>query len=267
MSRLQGVNGLWMGAEIFNVCFDAVVGGERLESVEGGCEACILAVVGGNERVLEDLRASMLGRKKKMRPAPRLLGLVEEWIKGTGRSDAICKESDELGRKIRGCRRQLQMARRQKEKYFRAGIVDVDGEDEREGEVIVTPEDRYEVHGSEKDAGNEHDFEGSIIEFYANRLRSTVDLRDLHQTFRDSIVFNPRLGTFHRVDTEPPADEPPMPKHQTWYSESVYSTDNLGGPSTRKYSETDLQRRSSEKQAQAYRKLLGIEEEEEKSGR
>ncbi|KAK4448621.1 hypothetical protein QBC34DRAFT_426368 [Podospora aff. communis PSN243] len=59
-------------------------GESQMQTVESGCAACILAVVGGRDEVLISLRACMLAREKVgMEPSP-LLPLVDAWIRGHG---------------------------------------------------------------------------------------------------------------------------------------------------------------------------------------
>ena len=266
VTRLRKLNSLWMSPELYRVAFNAMPADARFEWVQSGCEACIIATVGGNQQIISDLRASMLGRKKKRLPMPRLLPLVEAWIDWTGRGDAVRDESDALGREIRVCRRQMQKARRQKRRNISEGILDDGLVSESATLVEEVPEGVYEMEGSEKSEREEHDFEGSIIDFYANLMSrtslipSTHPAERIHPAFRDSIVFSPTTGTFHR-------QVPLKPASHSIYSESNYSSSVTDAPSTRQNSAVDLHRRTSEKHATTYRRLVGIEEEKESERR
>lgn len=262
VKRLQKINSLWMSPEFYRVAFNAMPADARLERVSSGCEACIIASIGGNHQILSDLRASMLGREKKRLPMPRLLPLVEAWIDWTGRGDTIRSESHALGREIRGCRRQMQTARWQKRRKIAEGIVGDAFDSESANLLDDVHEEVYEIGSSEKSERDEHDFEGSIIDFYANLMsRTTLDpnahpAEDIHPVFRDSIVFSPTTGTFRREVTSPGRSQ----QHSV-YSESNYNSSEIGAPSIRQTSEAGLHRRTSEKRARAYRRLIGIEEE------
>ena len=113
-----------MSPDIYRWTFQCQPQDERFDRIDSDCEACILAAVGGDVRILQELRASMLGRKKKRGVFPRLLPLVESWIGWTGAQAEVRKQSDLLAREIRNCRKQMQEARRQKRRNEEEGILD-----------------------------------------------------------------------------------------------------------------------------------------------
>jgi hypothetical protein len=197
--------------------------------------------------VLSDLRASILGRKKKRRPLGELISLVEAWIERTGRDGSIRVQSDALGREIRRCRREMQRKRRERRrigaespKGGEAGsatttLVDGDGD----GDVPF-------VGGWDGRERDEHDFEGSIIDFYA-KMRSDVDF-SAQEASRD-VTVAPGAGI-----SRGPVCESQGPRCHTVYSESNYSS------SSNQSSTLEPEGRTCSERAQAYRKLLGMED-------
>ncbi|KAH7412512.1 hypothetical protein BKA64DRAFT_770244 [Cadophora sp. MPI-SDFR-AT-0126] len=124
VKALQKANSLWMSPDIYRWTFQCQPHEERYDRIASDCEACILAAVGGNICILQQLRASMLGRKKNRGVFPRLLPLVESWIKWMGAETVVREESDQLAREIRNCRKQMREARRQKRRNEEEGILD-----------------------------------------------------------------------------------------------------------------------------------------------
>lgn len=202
---------------LYHLAFGAVpVGSARRERIRSGCEACILAAVGGDEGILSDLRASLLGRKKKRCAVEELLPLVEAWIQGTTRGDEVFVESGVLGEEILRCRREMQKARRRDRR-------DVLGADE--GKEEVSENSTLESGDSGGPDIDEYDFEGSIINFYANLLPTrnlALDphpAEDMHPAFRNSVHFPSTAGAICG-----PVVERLRRSSQTVYSESIYST-------------------------------------------
>lgn len=255
VNRLRIMNSIWMSPGLYRIAFNAMPSDTRFECIPSGCEACILACIGGNHRILSDLRASILGRKKKHQPKPALFGLIEAWIDWTGRGDVIRTESYALAKDIRHCRRQMQKARRQKRRNLANGIID--GESIKDSEALID-----ECDSSQKDK-EEHDFEGSIIDYYAS-LMSTTNLipnaetaQGMHPAFRKSIMFDAETGTFYK-DPEPPSS--------TIYSESLYSTSDLYAASSKRASAADSKAGTADEHAISYRELVGIVKDDERKG-
>jgi hypothetical protein len=293
LKRLQRINSLWMSSDLFRVMCNASLYDSRFERVEGGCEACILATIGGDFQILLDLRATMMGRKKKRTAAPGLLKLVEAWIHWTGRDDEILKGSDELGSEILACRSKMQKERRAKKRFVTDGsaVEEIERSPTMVGESFSDDTEMPERYDTEKDelfGLYERDFENSVIDFYTNKFLSTTTVGrcdtledDIHPAFRDSIVFDAPSGTFLRRISEPELpkqrdstwgsvyssglETPPLPKRYSYYSASVYSTDGFVLEPQAKNQFVSPQTRNSEKRAEAYGKLNGIAEESDSS--
>jgi hypothetical protein len=221
IARLHRINSLWMAPGLFRLAF-ADVPGARIESE---CEACTLANVGGDPEMLSDLRASMIGRKKKKKPVGGLLVLVEAWIDGVGGGDAIRAESDVLAREVRRCRREMQKSRKEEREIEKRKIEEERNAEMAEGEKALA--DTAAVDVAENSGANEideHDFEGSIIDFYANLISTTSLVRnpppteDIHPAFKDSIIISPTNIPLCKTVTEPQELSSP-----TVYSASIYS--------------------------------------------
>jgi hypothetical protein len=236
LKRIHGINSLWFSSGIYRSLFNLVDDEKCHEMVPGCCEACILSVVGTNHEMLRDLRASMLGRRKKGLPVPRFLKIVDAWVEGTGHGIDIRKDSDILEKEIRECRRQLQKARRQRRRNIREGIFDSIPEEQQPllnepYEEEAMPEERFEIDGKEKDEDAEHYFGTSILDYYTGGLRSSTNQsraptptpksEDIHPAFRtgirDSMMsFDPPTGTFKRRDTAPSPPSKAAADRDSW---------------------------------------------------
>lgn len=99
----------------------------RHERVENDCEACILARIGGDEQMVCDLRATLLGRRKKDKPRSGLERLVDAWVENLDvtTKEVLKETSDQIGKDVRGLRKEMQKLRREeKKKTGRSGILD-----------------------------------------------------------------------------------------------------------------------------------------------
>lgn len=242
LKRIHRINSLWFSPFIYRQLFKLSEKEECHEIIKGGCEACILSVVGADMKMLCDLRASMLGRRKKSHPRPRLLRIVDAWIDETGHGLDIRKDSTELGKEIRECRRQMQNARRQTRRNVKDGNVDKGRDEDQQllpnesHEEEATPEDAFELDGKEKDANAEGYFESSILDYYTGNLDSNMNPASrtrvptlvpedsCHPAFRDSMMtFDENTGTFSLRDTSTSAPVPPESSARgTW---STWTTD------------------------------------------
>ncbi|KAL3424738.1 hypothetical protein PVAG01_04019 [Phlyctema vagabunda] len=249
--RLSSINGLWLAPDIYRAIFSPMPEDHCFSQIPHSCEACILAVVGGNPEILVDLRASIVGRRKKKGTEARLLPILNAWISWYVNDTTLLNESEDLGREIRHMRVQIQQAKRQTRRMQQDGLME-------------DPEERYDIRGSrtsgedgvgegnEKDENLEHDFEGSIIDFYANLMSTTNLVPSIHPTegvhpaFGNSLSFEPSSNTFRRR-TRP---------RNTAYTESAYSqVVSVSRPSIAPNFS------SAEAQAHEYRQLVEIEEE------
>lgn len=105
LDRMDTMTALWIGQDAFHALFGynrtAPIG-----TVESGCEACIISVIGGRPQLLIDLRANLRARRvhypRRNRTEPRLRLYVESWIRHFDHETAknICKASDELSEGI-----------------------------------------------------------------------------------------------------------------------------------------------------------------------
>ena len=247
---MEAVNGLWMTPEFYGSLFmpwHVSPTDFRFERIASGCEACILASVGGNHVVLSDLRTSICGRKKRGRSHGAVLEMVEAWIDWTGRGDEIREESSKLGKEIAKCRREMQKARREKRRGVDERIMDFEKETKSGSETLVGEESELKEVNEEFD-GESHgyDFEGEIIDFYAKRLSTASPVygvrttEGIHEAFRESIVRDPIDKKFHRIGWDGQGLRGSRP-----YSQSVYST------------------KSSESYAQSYQAVMEIPEDSE----
>lgn len=254
VDRLHGVNALWMVPGVYYLAFGEVsIGRERMAS---GCEACVLAAVGGDDAALSDLRAALVGRRKRNRPVAELLPLVEAWIGCSHRSEEIYAESNVLGAEILRCRREMQKARRW-EKRSVAGWV-MDKEALSESMTLV-------CGGSGGGERDDHDFEESIINFYANRLSITslisgpLRANDIDPALRNLRPFPPIIRAIRRAWIELR-----RPSWHTAYSESIYSNPSgTMNPSLYRDSRLIPERERVERYVEEYRELVVVAEQDE----
>ncbi|KAF8864073.1 hypothetical protein BDZ45DRAFT_797585 [Acephala macrosclerotiorum] len=260
VKRLQIVNSLWMDASLYRTTYQVKPQEVRFTRIISDCEACILAAVGGNHVTLCDLRASMLGRKKKNAKEPRLLRLVQQWMKGTGLGPQITAQSDALSKEARACRRQMQLARRQAKRDKEDGIPLQDPSLFKDGPLlpgsvrdnqILVAEDRseirqprvadddhvYELPDNSLDGDDESDDpEGDIIKHYASSIASTSPLlwrpsahQDIHPAFRNSMMPS-ALGS--RPAT--PRPRPPPSTSTSYASVTSVGPDRLSAENLRR---------------------------------
>lgn len=270
LRRLRSLNSLWMSPDLYRAFSRAMPDEARFERVESGCEACILAVVGGNVQAILDLRTSLIGRKKRGYES-RLWGLVDAWTRRFGeRAERIRGESERVGRLVLKERRRARRRRRRERRERRlerknggrsteseseaAAVGGGDGADELDDEPEDMIGDVAPQDGQGDREAEENDFEGSIIDYYqglASRSNlainvpqnqhsghnaARVDEGALHPAFRDSVIYNPTSGTFHRRPQQPPPQQQPSTSNRapdrsgaasrfTFYTQSAYSQD------------------------------------------
>ncbi len=249
LRRLTALNSLWMSPGRYRTQFRAMPDEERCERVQSGCEACILAFVGGNAQVVRDLRTSMVGRARRGHES-RLWGLVEAWTRGFERAEWIRDESERVGRLVMKERRRARRRRRRERRerrlkrknggmaktgIERAGpaVGGGDGVDELDDEPEVSLGDEPLREGQGNRGAEEHDFEDSIIDYYHNAAE--VDEDTLHPAFRNSFTYDPTSGTFQRRPPNPPpqpsstsnraGDRIGAASRFTFYTQSAYSQD------------------------------------------
>lgn len=122
MARLAGIAALWLApGRLARACPGVEARGTR---IEGGCEACILAVVGGDRGMVGDLSAALTGRthlraKRGREGGPVLAVLVGAWMRrweeeeeddgdynhGLGNVEALARVVKRVRRAVRQQRR------------------------------------------------------------------------------------------------------------------------------------------------------------------
>ncbi|KAI1417480.1 hypothetical protein F5Y13DRAFT_58852 [Hypoxylon sp. FL1857] len=88
VGRVDAIAALWTEPSLYCQCYGTPPFENHMVFVQSSCEACILAALGANARVLADLRATLVDRVERRRPRKdgrpakeaRLSRYVEEWI-------------------------------------------------------------------------------------------------------------------------------------------------------------------------------------------
>ncbi|XXH04958.1 hypothetical protein Hte_011382 [Hypoxylon texense] len=117
VGRIDAVAALWTAPDLYRQCYGTPPFESHMVFVKSGCEACILAAVGANARVLADLRAILIDRierrspRRDGRPAnePRLIRYIESWIHylQEERATKCLARSDNVLAELRNARPQL----------------------------------------------------------------------------------------------------------------------------------------------------------------
>ncbi|KAF3807690.1 hypothetical protein GCG54_00007423 [Colletotrichum gloeosporioides] len=117
--RVTGIQGLWMDRATFEQLYGYPP--VKTERVRSQCEACMCAVVGGDTRLLVDLRAHLLSRAGSYQPV--FLRVVNAWIDAFEQgASGLHAESAVLGEKLRAIRREIGVRRyERRERARRAG--------------------------------------------------------------------------------------------------------------------------------------------------
>lgn len=103
VGRLDSITALWTEPQLFTQIYGLAPFDGHHIFVKSMCEACCLAAVGANGRVLADMRAALIDRTERRRggsvsgKGPRLLRIVESWI------GHLHKDS-EVANRAEGCR-------------------------------------------------------------------------------------------------------------------------------------------------------------------
>lgn len=115
VDRLASVEGLWSASPPIGRPWAAR---KSADEEEGGCEACILAIVGGDEDVLRDLWALVAGRTHRRRQElpPVFGGLVAAWFEGLEYGEKVRDEAEALWRVVKGVRRAVSKHKRDKKR-------------------------------------------------------------------------------------------------------------------------------------------------------
>jgi hypothetical protein len=149
-----------------------------------GCEACILARVGGDAEVLLDLRTVVLSRTKTAElhgrrniKIPTLLRFVEAWLEGLGVEGEVLEENWREAQALKRLRKEI-WKQRAMERYTCSTAPEPEPQSSRVTQVSDVPDlyaaAAFTIRGKELDSDAEND----IIGLYAVPS-STLDLPSL----------------------------------------------------------------------------------------
>jgi hypothetical protein len=176
-TRLVAINSLWMNKETFRYMFRLRPGDPIHRRIHSDCEACILAAIGGNTSMVQDLYFSANTRRKKGKPEPSILNILRPWIEHLGIADEVALHNDGLHMLIRTARRHPKRVGR-KPSPASPVLTRTNSLAETVGE------------GDVEDAKSKDTLE-AVIDFYTDRLANTTDqdLTSLHPAFSLSHIF------------------------------------------------------------------------------
>lgn len=253
LNRLHGINSLWMAPNLFFLAFGEVpLENGRRERIVSGCEGCILAVIGGDDMMLSDLRAALIGRKKRNQPDAELLPLVDAWIGLNPRSEEVFHRSNQLGVEILRCRREMQKARRRERRGVGGWVVNWES-------LPGTATSPFDT--SRDDEGEEQDPPDSIPDFCNDKHSSTsIVSDDIHPSLEDSTPFHSTIDSLRRTSLVPRRSS-----RTSAYSDSIYSnTSDTVSPSSRDSGVTHAEEKVEE-YVEKYRGLVVLLEEDEEA--
>ncbi|CAD6456538.1 214903ab-4607-4ca1-a9af-db8f783b316c-CDS [Sclerotinia trifoliorum] len=236
--RMQRLNSIWMQPEFYRQAYQVLPSEPRYERVGSGCEACILATIGGNRNIVRDLFASIWGRRRKNREMKGWIDVVRAWEGWHENFDALTLESTGLGSEIVRCRKRLQTLRKA---AMREQLQGMKNPLDRDSEAQTLLGHYF----SEGDG----DVENEIVDFYANMMsrtsfantstQSAYPAEEVHAAFRDTVTYTD--GFFHSV-SRPVKEINALDYSHGALNALQISQDGVGG------------------RASAYRHLVGIEE-------
>ncbi|ESZ93796.1 hypothetical protein SBOR_5825 [Sclerotinia borealis F-4128] len=252
VARMQKLNSTWMQPDIYRQAYQVSPSTPRYERIASGCEACILATIGGDRTIVRDLLASILGRRKKNRVMEGWIDVVRAWGSWQEDSDALTLECTNLGREIGRCRKQRHVLRRAARRAATR---------EQLGGTInpfARNSDSQTLNGRdslEEEQDEKGDVENEIVDFYANMMSqtslalnasssSTQNLHPeegVHPAFRGTMIFT---GDFFQNASRAVHEQE---RRHSVYSRSEYNT-------------SQISHHGAAARASAYRKLVGDEE-------
>lgn len=257
IKRLHSLNSYWMTLYFYCYTFQVSPDEPRYEPVEGGCEACILARIGGNVQAIYDLECSAFTRSltqfrqnetwEKCRPSeePRILKLLDGWMHERGLDsdkNPLYTKSLSLVELVGKVRYKILEERRAKRDAREKGI----NPPARQPSTIrsssrynrkpihLIPEDYQFFENEEGGAKDEQEDVNTIIDYYANRMSvvgsdaQPPPAESMHPAYRytPSVASSPGST----VDKKGKGPAPPASPVSDAYSSSVYSQPtNAGG--------------------------------------
>jgi hypothetical protein len=185
--RLRELHALWLPAEEAFTTFGVPPPVGKWRFVHRGCEACILAHVGGAQDALLDLRTVLLSRTRTRLhigdvEAPTLLRFVEAWLKGLEVREAVLQRNWQDAQVLKGVRKGVRK-QRVKERNRGSGTLEPERkEEERVTDVREVPDlENAAAAAAASGLGGEtsgSDVENDIIDHYV-ALTSAVRLSSL----------------------------------------------------------------------------------------
>lgn len=119
LSRMQALNALWFTPNEVRRFFPSTETLPLPPYVDSGCEACMLAVIGGRPDILFDLRASLISRSRTSGKEPRLLRFVDAYLEACEHMDVLRNTSSSLGEEVKDVRKRLRAQHKEKTKTMR----------------------------------------------------------------------------------------------------------------------------------------------------
>ncbi|KAJ4391081.1 hypothetical protein N0V93_004695 [Gnomoniopsis smithogilvyi] len=159
VDRLAGIAALWLEPGEFARTNPGLW--TRHVWMQGGCEACILAVVGGDEGVLRDLWAVLVGQTHKRRAAPAFKGMIDEWIGNLSEGQRVKREFEMLGSVVKRVRRAVWRHRHKKR-----GSRSVTSSKSRSGREMAMDSGYGSIAGSGGDSASRVRFEDRYAEMH-----------------------------------------------------------------------------------------------------
>jgi hypothetical protein len=193
VERLRELHALWFRPEDYAKSFLAPPpAGHNCRFQPNGCEACILARVGGDEEVLLDLRTALLSRARtKMqrseirRREPTLLLFVEAWLSGlkVGDEYGVLGQTWTDAQALKVVRKRIRKGRareRERERKRRSGAPGLEPELKPQSSRVTDVRDVPDLDNATAAGGSGRDMfgadvENDIIDHYA-ALTSTLHL-------------------------------------------------------------------------------------------
>lgn len=238
MKRLHRLNSLWMHPNLYESTFGVSPDEPRYGQVDGDCEACILARIGGNVQAIYDLECSALTRERKNHEEPRILKLIDGWMNERGMDDEnhpLYQVSLSMQAQVKKVRRQMYDERRRKQDGREVrprprplGFIGVPPSSSSSRPSLMPvqpnpepPEPYGFVEDEVEDQNEDQDTVDSIIGFYAYRqstVASLVPTESMHPAYQ-----RPESSAVDRKGKGRASQIPPAPRASATYSESVYS--------------------------------------------
>lgn len=114
--RMVALNSMWTERDTFRELFNVKRGDPHYTHVSSGCEACILAKVGGNLRILMDLYIAMSSRRNQKHYGdfmyPPMHRLLESWLDQEGNLENFFHASYDFTAHVRNVRKSEQKRRK-----------------------------------------------------------------------------------------------------------------------------------------------------------